>query len=236
MQMPVHQRNAELSAWAQLILRRVGDCLSRALPLSFLQRAAKSLLGLRETTAVSVRLSEPPHTAISDVADIFRQPCHIVSLTLSPLPDATLDGEEERSPRRALRDRQRRECVEQQQQQLPASQGRRKAKCSGKEMERLLSQLNDVSQCLERTQHECEEIARRCGERREEGRKRERDEPDYAAEDSRVEHLLQVAEGLTAQIILRRQQKSPSPPGKLSPCRCTASFRVYLCVFCFGCV
>lgn len=179
---------------------------------------------------MSVRLSEPPHTAISDVADIFRQPCHIVSLTLSPLPDATLDGEEERSPRRALRDRQRRECVEQQQQQqqpqLPAPQGRRKAKCSGKEMERLLSQLNDVSQCLERTQHECEEIARRCGERREEGGKREREEPDYAAEDSRVEHLLQVAEGLTAQIILRQQQKSPSPPGKLSPCRCTASSRV----------
>lgn len=168
---------------------------------------------------MSVRLSEPPHTAISDVADIFRQPSHIVSLTLSPLPDASLDGEEERSPRRVLRDRQRRECVEQQQPhpQLPASQARRKVKCSGKEMEKLLSQLNDVSQCLERTQHECEEIARRCGERREEGRKREREGPDYAAEDSRVERLLQVAEGLTAQIILRQQQKSPSPPGKLSP-------------------
>ena len=166
---------------------------------------------------MSVRLSEPPHTAISDVADIFRQPSHIVSLTLSPLPDATLDGEEERSPRRALRDRQRRECVEQQQQlaypQPPASQTRRRAKCSGKEMERLLSQLHDVSQCLERTQHECEEIARRCGERREEGRKREREQPDYAAEDSRVERLLQVAEGLTAQIIMRQRQKSPSPPG-----------------------
>ena len=78
-----------------------------------------------------------------------------------------------------------------------------------------MSQLNDVSECLQRTQHECEAIARRCGEK-EKGARHSREsgstESEYSSEDLRVERLL-----LLAQSVLRQQQKSPSPPGTREP-------------------
>lgn len=68
---------------------------------------------------------------------------------------------------------------------------------SDREMDRLLSQLDEVSQSLQRTQTHCEAIARRC-----KGRVTEPSEgTDGSSDDLRVERLLKVAESLTSQII-----------------------------------
>lgn len=186
------------------------------------QKTAKGLLGVCETSVVSVSLSEPPHTAISDLADVFRQPSHIVSLTLSPLYGKVEEMETINGDCAANRDHQ---------QSLRAPSGlyqpprpsplsspptkRKSAKLSGKEMDKLLAALEEVSQSLERTQTQCEAIARRC-----EGRARElpaAEDTDYANDDARVERLLKVAENLTTRIINQQQQpqlarRSPTPP------------------------
>ena len=162
---------------------------------------------------MSVCLTDPPYTAINDLVGVFRQPSYIVSLTLSPLPDvaaAEQEIERRKSSRAALRNWQPRSAYsglfEQRPSPLSSPQAKRRTKLSGREMDKLLFQLDEVSQSLERTQTQCEAIARRC-----EGKAREHSEDtDSASEDCRVERLLRVAETLTAQII-RQQQRSRSP-------------------------
>jgi hypothetical protein len=195
------------------------------------RRAAKSLLGLCEANPVSVSLSEPPHSAVSDLGDVFRQPSHIVSLTLSPVPhEADTDREAER--RKAARAAANPTGGWQGGGPTPAPSGLYQPRASPlsspqparrrppaarpqqsgrREMERLLAGLDEVSQSLERTQSRCEAIARRC----ESPRAREGEDTDCASEDSRVERLLRVAESLTAQIISQQQQRrSPTPSGR----------------------
>ena len=184
-----------------------------------------------EALPVSVSLSEPPHSAVSDLADVFRQPSHIVSLTLSPLPH---ESELEREADRRKNERQAaaagRACCSYsptpaasglyqpaRASPLSSPQARRRAnKNPGegrREMDRLLVQLDEVGQSLERTQSRCEDIARRCEGIRAAGEEGGCDEPDWASDDQRVERLLRVAESLTAQIISGGQRRSPAPTG-----------------------
>lgn len=195
-----------------------------------MQKTAKGLLGVCETSAVSVCLSDPPYTAVSDLADVFRQPSHIVSLTLSPLQGQV----EEMDTRNGSRPGDAAAMMNwDHQQSLLAPSGlyqpprpsplaspqtmRRSAKLSGKEMDKLLAALEEVSQSLERTQTQCEAIARRCEERARETSPSHED-TDCASEDARVERLLKVAENLTTHIInqqpqlqLQSDRRSPTP-------------------------
>ena len=87
-----------------------------------------------------------------------------------------------------------------------------RTKCSFAEMNKLLSQLSEVSLRLQRTQEECDEIARRC--RRKNAAKNgthvralekqsagnSKTGADYTS-DNNVEKLLHIAESLTSHII-----------------------------------
>ena len=157
-------------------------------------------------------LSEAPHTAVSDLSAVFRQPSHIVSLTLSPLTDEAASTSEQDSERArgTPRSRSRQPCSSG--TPMTSPQPKRRAKLSGREMDKLLWQLDDVSQSLERTHSHCEAIARRCEGRTREQRATDGTNSAGAGEDSHVERLLCVAEKLTTQIIHRRQQsRSPTP-------------------------
>ena len=187
---------------------------------------------------MSVCLSEPPNTAINDLVDVFRQPSHVVSLTLSPLQHEVEDeGELEgrQNSRGTTRDCCGWQHMSSTQRRAPAAspQTSRRPKLSGKEMDKLLGQLDEVSQSLERTQTQCEAIARRC-----EGRARQQrsssEDTDDANDDSRVERLLRVAENLTAQIIHQQQlQQHWSPRGA---CGCVG-VSVCVCVqYCQPCL
>ena len=188
----------------------------------FVQKTAKSLLGVCETSVVSVCLSDPPHTAVSDLADVFRQPSHIVSLTLTPLHGRAEEMEMRNGSRAGDSGRN---WDHHQQSLLAAPSGlyqpprpsplsspgtkRRSAKLSGKEMDKLLAALEEVSQSLERTQTQCAAIARRCEEREREQAASGGEDTDYASDDTRVERLLKVADNLTTHIINHQQQQSP---------------------------
>ena len=182
---------------------------------------------------MSVCLSEPPNTAINDLVDVFRQPSHVVSLTLSPLPREVEEEEvERRKSSRAVsmdfRGWQHTSGALREQRRGPVAspQASRRPKLSGKEMDKLLAQLDEVSQSLERTQTQCEAIARRC-----EGRARQLSEDtDDASDDSRVERLLRVAENLTAQIIHQQHlQQQGSPRGAPCVCGC-GGVCLYVCL------
>ena len=185
-----------------------------------------------ESLPVSVALSEPPHSTVSDLRDVFRQPSHIVSLTLAPLPhESELEREADRrkNERQAAASPSGRTCgnygptpaasgLYQPPRASPLSspQAKRRAKTLGegrREMDRLLVQLDEVSQTLERTHSRCEDIARRCdsGSRRARSAGEEGfEEADWGSDDQRVERLLRVADNLTAQII-SQQRRSPTP-------------------------
>ena len=193
-------------------------------PFYDIQRAAKSLLGVCETRAVSVCLSDPPHTAVNDLATVFRQPSHIVSLTLTPLP---AEEDADKTSRAACHNTEPHRAssgLYQPPRPSPLSspqQPKKRTKLSGKEMDKLLASLDEVGQSLARTQTQCEAIARRC-----EGKAREdTDTAAFSDEDSRVERLLKVAETLTTRIINQQQRlqprRSPTPTtGWLSVCPC----------------
>lgn len=146
---------------------------------------------------MSVCLSDPPYTAINDLVDVFRQPSHIVSLTLSPLPDLAATTDQRKKTSKNC-NRQPLSGLDKLSPSPPSTpQAKRRPRMSGREMDRLLSQLDEVSQSLQRTQTHCEAIARRC-----KGRGSEPSETtDGSSDDLRVERLLKVAESLTSQII-----------------------------------
>lgn len=157
---------------------------------------------------MSVCLSDPPYTAINDLVDVFRQPSHIVSLTLSPLPDLATTTDQVVQRRKKTSKNCNRQPLSGLHEHGPSPpstpQAKRRSKMSSREMDRLLSQLDEVSQSLERTQTHCEAIARRC-----KGRVKEpSDSTDGTNDDLRVEQLLKMAESLTSQII---QNHAPLP-------------------------
>lgn len=231
----------------RLSAKEIGNVIVRSPFFHCLQRAAKSLLGVCESLPVSVSLSEPPHSTVADLADVFRQPSHIVSLTLSPLPhESELEREADRrkNDRPASSTAAGRNCCTShgptptasglyqppRPSPLSSPQARRRARTPGedrREMNRLLAGLDEVSQTLERTQSRCDDIARRCesgGQARSAGE----EETDWASDDQRVERLLRVAESLTAQIMVQ-QRRSPTPSATTSSefsgvCVCIATW------------
>ena len=143
---------------------------------------------------------------VNDIATILTEPRHVVSLLVSPLG---LSGSDKEEVRGLLVDKRDPYC---RYRERYRSRDTVRTKCNFAEMNKLLSQLSEVSLMLQRTQEECDEIARRC--RRKNGAKNSthvgafeknlagssNNGTDYTA-DANVEKLLHIAESLTNRII-----------------------------------
>ena len=214
----------------------------------FLQRAAKELLAVPSSVSVCIRFSDPPHSPISSLHTVLHVPAHVVNLTVSPLPTpsvpcssaspATIGGDvttflqvrDERDPYCRYRDiyhNPQRTVVAGRHSNAPrGSGGFVRQKCDFAEMNKLLSQLAEVSLSLERTREECDMIARRCSKRTNERSRRKEinyhagneDEVDglrarvkggesaalEEASDRKVEELINLAES----IVMEQQVKA----------------------------
>lgn len=199
----------------------------------------KELLAVPSSVSVCIRFSDPPHSPISSLHTILQVPAHMVDLTVSPLPSmsvhcttsnpATISNDDvpsflqvkdERDPYCRYRDtyhKSRRTVVAG--GHSSASKGTGgfvRQKCDFAEMNKLLSQLAEVSLSLERTREECDMIARRCSKRsrRKSGHPRDQDEADGSrdyvqgggertaseeASDQKVEDLIHLAESIVKE-------------------------------------
>lgn len=139
----------------------------------FSQQAAKQLLGIPRDTTICMRFADPPHETVGSLSALLHQPSHLVNLVVQPIhtritsslsQDESIDfgaatmvsSLERKDPYCVFREKY---C-----------KGKTKCKRSGSvrdkydsaEMNRLASQLADVSTCLQRTQRECLLIEKRC--------------------------------------------------------------------------
>lgn len=140
------------------------------------------------SVSVYIRFSDPPHSAISSLHTVIQVPSHVVNLTVSPLPSVhtspatqsiaasstvetttILQAQDERDPYCRYRDMYQnprrsdhRSMAGQRSGASQCSSGFVRQKCDFAEMNRLLSQLAEVSLSLQRTKEECDMIAKRC--------------------------------------------------------------------------
>ena len=211
--------------------------------LYIMQEAVKQLLGVPQQTFISIRFSYPPCSPIASVSEILQEPSHIVQLIATPLPHTnpliTLPILQSRSYRQKT-DSSRTKKTDPYCQykemfgsSVPALIER---KCDFPDMERLLSQLEDVSQSLERTQRACDKLMARkespakpavmptpcnkillCASDSGNGHSLAEDQTDgmedieLHSEDEKVEKLLKVAETIV---------KMPPPPPRKGECHC----------------
>lgn len=138
-----------------------------------LQQAAKQLLGIPRHTTICMRFADPPHETIGSLSALLRQPSHLINLVVQPIhtritsslsQDSTaefsgvgiISARERKDPYYAFLEKfckDKTKCKR---------SGSIRDKCDFAEMNRLASQLNEVSICLQRTQQECELIEKRC--------------------------------------------------------------------------
>ena len=211
------------------------------------------------SVSIYIRFADPPHSAISSLHTVLQVPSHIVNLTVSPLPsvhtsppsrssttsstDTTtfLLAKDERDPycryrdmyqkppRRCLSDR--RSMAGQYGDASQCSSGFVRQKCDFAEMNKLLSQLAEVSLSLQRTKEECDMIAKRCPPKPKERTQkqkcngscieevdgaamkedkavvRELDSEEERAADKKVEELIHVAQSITQGIMTGPEQQ-----------------------------
>ena len=144
----------------------------------------KQLLAVPSSVSICIRFSDPPHSVISSLHTVLQEPAHVVNLTVSPLPSISTSGScssanlttnsdvtsilpavDERDPYCRYRDiyRNPRRTASGRCNSAPNdSSGFVRQKCDFVEMNRLLSQLAEVSLSLQRTKEECDMIAKRC--------------------------------------------------------------------------
>ena len=128
---------------------------------SLQQQVLRDLLGIQATEAISVRFAYPPYDAISALSAILQEPNHVVQLVVSKLPNAS-------STNHIWVDSKKTAEVKNNHTADPYCRLRKthpntvRTKCNLEEMNKLFSQLTEVSLSLQRTQQECDQIARRC--------------------------------------------------------------------------
>lgn len=208
-----------------------------------MQTAVKNLLGVAEGTSICIRFADSPFATVSDVAAVLQEPNHIVNLIVSVLPRPTNDTAEHEVPLNPAKEQDTCDPYCKYRRLYPARRsvnndstregGLVRTKCNFAEMNKLLSQLADVSLSLQRTQHECDEIAKRCrrkdqmrssstgalSSKRVDPHQEQHDGAVSLQElatvdvvtDANVEKLLGLAESLTQRII--HQQKKSSTNG-----------------------
>ena len=148
----------------------------------FLQVAVKQLLAVPSSVSICIRFSDPPHSVISSLHTVLQVPAHVVNLTVSPLPSILTSAscsssslatnytmttmKDERDPYCSLyRDIYQNPRTTASGRHSSASKdsgGFVRQKCDLAEMNRLLSQLAEVSLSLQRIKEECDMIAKRC--------------------------------------------------------------------------
>ena len=215
-----------------------------------MQTAVRNLLGIAESTSICIRFADSPYATVSDVTAVLHEPNHIVNLIVSVLPRPTDSTAEREVSLKLAKDQDTCDPYCKYRRLYPTRRsvnsdstregGLVRTKCNFAEMNRLLSQLADVSLSLQRTQHECDQIAKRC--RRKDsvmrssstsalskkriiapsqeqhdgsGSLQELETADVVA-DTNVEKLLSLAESLTQHII--HQQKKSSVNGTSGEC------------------
>jgi len=134
--------------------------------LSSSQKSVKQLLAVPVEKSLCVRFADPPCTPVTSLAHILQEPRQIVNLIVSPVPlsctttaaiDSTvpvdqIDGSNPYS----------------QYNKMFNPKGKAKGlnlikpKCDFADMERLLNQLEEVNDCLERTRQACDKMAAKC--------------------------------------------------------------------------
>lgn len=207
----------------------------------FMQKAVKELLAVPSSVSICIRFSDPPHSSISSLHTVLQIPTHTVNLTVSPLSsmsapcsiarsstnsDVTtfLQTKDCRDPYCQYRDMYRnpqKTAAGRRSSASRDSDGFVRQKYDFAEMNRLLSQLTEVSLSLERTREECDMIARKCSfktKRRWRGKEcsyaKDKNEVDHGAmvdlyptgetvalekevSDRKVEELIHLAESVT---------------------------------------
>ena len=193
----------------------------------------KELLAVPTSVSVCIRFSDPPHSPISSLHAILQVPAHVVDLTMSPLPSTSvhctssnpttisnddmpsfLQLKDERDPYCRYRDTyhksQRTVVAGSRSSASKGTGGFVRQKCDFAEMNKLLSQLAEVSLSLERTREECDMIARRCSKKSRRKESRHLDEVDGSrdyvkggkgteASDHKVEELIHLAESIVKE-------------------------------------
>ena len=136
-----------------------------------LQRALKRLLAVQEDTAICIRFSSPPCTVISSMSQILQERSERIDIIVTPLPCAA-PATQSRSCRTSCTKQTGRDPYCQYKELFhsnsqPSATGQAPAPIKRKydfaAMSRLLSELDELSLTLERTQEECDKIAKRCG-------------------------------------------------------------------------
>ena len=204
-----------------------------------LQGAVKQLLAVPSSVSICIRFSDPPHSVISSLHTVLQVPAHVVNLTVSPLPSMStssssaslmagnsditnyLQPEDERDPYCRYRDTYQnpgRMAAGRHGNVSKGSSGFVRQKCDFAEMNRLLSQLAEVSLSLQQTKEECDMIAKRCPPKSSDGPQRKvssvADEVDglgargvlceraaVETSDKEVEKLIHLAQSITQGVM-----------------------------------
>ncbi len=235
----------------------------------------KALLGVPQSGSVCIRFSEPPCSPVTSVTEILAEPSHIVQLLVTPLPHSThltlpptprahstqvtlpppSRAHFTHPPRSSLsrgpRDHTPTDPYCQYKERFkPNASSTIKHKCDYSDMERLLSQLDQVSESLQRTQRACDALMTRsnsASQFTDSGNGSTlHDSEEGTTEDARIEQLLRAAESAI-------HQQPPPPPNKgeltclplclsvfsvgpYSPGHCMYVWTVYMCMCIVGAV
>ena len=154
-------------------------CCTLMVVMFTLQQAIKQLLGIHRDTAICTRFADPPHETVGSISTLFHQSNHLIDLIVQPIhcritanptqiitnlsrPREAMAASVQvggKDPYCAFRERYHNDSKSRYQPSLVRD------RCNFAEMNRLISQLADVSICLNRTQHECELIEKRCSQK-----------------------------------------------------------------------
>ena len=133
----------------------------------------KHLLAVPSTISVCICFADTPHTPVSSLSTLLEQPSHLLDLTVSPLPSTSSNFTPAQAFEKqefSFRDTRDPYCRYREMYRHSGSRhepnGLVRQRCNFAEMNRLFSQLTEVSLSLQRTQDECERIAQKCGPRK----------------------------------------------------------------------
>lgn len=138
-----------------------------------LQQAIKQLLGIHRDTAICMRFADPPHETVGSISTLFHQSNHLIDLIVQPIhcritacpPQITTNLSSPKEAMTASVGGKDPYCAFREKYYNSKSRHLVREKCNFAEMNRLISQLADVSICLKHTQQECELIEKRCSKK-----------------------------------------------------------------------
>lgn len=207
----------------------------------------KALVGVPQTSSICIRFAQPPCSVLTSVAEILAEPSHIVQLLATPVPHSTpltlppTSAVTRRPADHCKAVKRDPYCQYKERFQRPGNATSLiKRKCEYSDMQRLLTQLDEVSDSLQRTQRACDALMSKpraaqhtssdCSASKSKPRTvsasdstslftdsgngsslNSAETTDGTNDDDKVEELLQVAE---SAILEQQQTPPPHPPSK----------------------